>query len=274
MTSPAEATHPAAKDSVRGPQKIGMLLSSSNPMAEPEIQRMLPSDVVVLTTRLKHAASTPEALMGMTEKIEEGCDLLSDAGVDLIVFNCTAVSTFDPAMGAKISGRITAACGRPATTTSDALLEAFKALAVKRIVLITPYIESVNLREIEFLAHHGYEVVSQVGLGLLEGTSMAAVSPSKWVELASKHRDETADAYFLSCTAINVTSVIETLEGVLGAPVVTSNQAMLWHCLRLLGRNEPVNGLGALFRTPGTAMTPRSSDAAKSPRNYLEEPVK
>lgn len=274
MTSETGTRPPASRDSLPPPLKIGMLLSSSNPMAEPEIQRMLPPDVVVLTTRLKHAASTPEALIGMTEKIEEGCDLLSDAGVDLIVFNCTAVSTYDPAMGARISGRITSACGRPATTTSDALLSAFDALAVKKIVLITPYIESVNQREIEFLAHHGYEVISQVGLGLLEGKSMASVSPSEWVELAQRHKHDAADAYFLSCTAINVTSVIETLEGVLGRPVVTSNQAMLWHCLRLLGRNEPVNGLGALFRTPGAAVTPRGSYAAKSPRNHVEEPVK
>jgi len=260
MTAEAQAptaTDSAAwKDPARRPLRIGMLLSSSNPMAEPEIQRILPLDVSVLTTRLKHAASTPEALLGMTDKIEEGCDLLSDAAVDLIVFNCTAVSTYDPAMGAKIAGRITAACGRPATTTSDALLAAFEALKATRIVLVTPYIESVNLREIEFLAHHGYEVVSHVGLGLLEGTGMAAVTPSQWVDLVRSHRDDSADVYFLSCTAINVTSIIDTLERELGRPVVTSNQAMLWHCLRLLGRSEAVDGLGALFRITPTTATP------------------
>jgi maleate isomerase len=247
--SPTAADSADGKDPAQRPLRIGMLLSSSNPMAEPELQRVLPRDVSVLTTRLKHAASTPEALLGMTDKIEEGCDLLSDAAVDLIVFNCTAVSTYDPAMGAKIAGRITAACGRPATTTSDALLAAFQALKAKRIVLVTPYIESVNLREIAFLAHHGYEVVGHVGLSLLEGTSMAAVTPSAWVELTRSHRDDSADVYFLSCTAINVLSVIDTLERELGRPVVTSNQAMLWHCLQLLGRNEAVPGLGALFRT-------------------------
>jgi len=232
------------------PIKIGMLLPSSNPMAEPEIQRMLPSNVTVLTTRLKLAGSTAAALMGMTEKIEEASNLLADAAVDLIVFNCTAVSTFDPSMGDKISGRITDACGISATTTSEALLAAFKAMQAKRMVLITPYIEEVNLREVAFLEHHGYNVLSQVGLGLVEGTSMAAVPCEKWVDLARKHRDDSADIYFLSCTAINVTSVIDTLERELGRPVVTSNQAMLWHCLRLVGRNEPIQGFGRLFNLP------------------------
>lgn len=254
--APIVADSARTKDVANRPLRIGMLLSSSNPMAEPEIQRIVPPDVSVLTTRLKHAASTPEALLGMTDKIEEGCDLLADAAVDLIVFNCTAVSTYDPAMGAKIAGRITAACGRPATTTSDALLAAFAALKAKRIVLVTPYIESVNLREIEFLAHYGYEVVSDVGLGLLEGTGMAAVTPAQWVDLVRNHRDDSADVYFLSCTAINVTSIIEPLERELGRPVVTSNQAMLWHCLQLLGRSAPVDGLGVLFRTPPVPAAP------------------
>lgn len=239
-----------ATGAVCQPKKIGMLLPSSNAMAEPEIQRMLPSDVTVLTTRLKLAGSTAAALLGMTEKVEEASGLLADAAVDLIVFNCTAVSTFDPSMGEKISGRISAACGIPATTTSEALLAAFKVLRAKRIVLITPYIEEVNLREVDFLEHHGYEVVSQVGLGLLEGTSMAEVSPERWVDLARSRRDDSTDIYFLSCTAINVSSIIETLESELGRPVVTSNQAMLWHCLRRLGRNESIRGLGMLFEMP------------------------
>ena len=229
------------------PLKIGMLLPSSNAMAEPEIQRMLPPGVNILTTRLKLAGSSKAALLGMTEKIEEASSLLADAAVDLIVFNCTAVSTFDPRMGEQLSVRITDASGCPATATSDALLAAFKVLRAKRIVLITPYIEEVNLREVEYLKHFGFEVLSQVGLGLLEGTSMAAVPPAKWLELARSYRDDSTDIYFLSCTAINVSSIIDTLEAELGRPVVTSNQAMLWHCLRLLGRTEPVHGFGKLF---------------------------
>jgi maleate isomerase len=235
-------------DTVTKTLRIGMLLPSSNPMAEPEISRMLPAGVTVLTTRLKLAGSTREDLLGMTEKIEEASLLLLDAAVDLIVFNCTAVSTFDPAFGSAISGRVTAACGCPATTTSDALLAAFEALGVKRVVLITPYLKSVNLREIAFLKHYGIEVLSETGLELLEGTGMAAVTPSQWVELTRRNRDDSADAYFLSCTAINVSSVIDSLERELGRPVVTSNQAMLWHCLRKLGHDTPVQGFGALFR--------------------------
>lgn len=62
--------------------------------------------------------------------------------------------------------------------------------------------------------------------------------------------------HFLNCTGINVTSIIDALERELGRPVVTSTQAMLWHCLRLLGRVEAVDGLGALFRTKPPSAAP------------------
>lgn len=107
-------------------------------------------------------------------------------------------------MGSKISQRITDACGQPATTIAFALLAAFKALKVKRVVLITPYLKAVHLRKIACLEHYGIEVLSETGLDLVEGNGMAAVSPEEWVELARQNRDDSTDAYFLSCTAIHV----------------------------------------------------------------------
>lgn len=62
-------------DPVTKSLRIGMLLPSSNPMAEPEIARMLPPGVSVLTTRLKLAGSSREELLGMTEKLEEASQL-------------------------------------------------------------------------------------------------------------------------------------------------------------------------------------------------------
>jgi maleate isomerase len=40
---------------------------------------------------------------------------------------------------------------------------------------------------------------------------------------------------------------VERLEDRLGKPVITSNQAMIWRCMRLAGLNEPVPGFGKLF---------------------------
>ena len=61
-------------------------------------------------------------------------------------------------------------------------------------------------------------------------------------------RNDSADAYFLSCANIQSIDVIEQLERDLGKPVVTSNQAALWCSLRTAGIRDDVSGLGALLR--------------------------
>ena len=78
--------------------RIGMLLPSTNNAAEPQIQRMLPDGVAFHTTRLKLTGSSEADIMGMTERLEDGAKLLADASVDLIVFHCTAASTFRPGL--------------------------------------------------------------------------------------------------------------------------------------------------------------------------------
>jgi maleate isomerase len=225
-----------------------MLLPSSNPVGEPEVAAMLPSGISLHTTRLKLAGSSPEELLAMTAKVEEGAALLADAGVDLIGFNCTAVSTFDESMAENIRVRIGKASAVPAISTADGILAGFQALGVRRVVLLTPYIEAVNEREIAFLARHEIEVLSHSGLGLAEGQGMASIEPGEWYRRALALRNPQADAYFLSCTAIRVLPIIESLERDLGKPVVTSNQALVWHVLRTSGFRDAPPGMGTLLQ--------------------------
>ncbi|WP_429925361.1 maleate cis-trans isomerase family protein (plasmid) [Agrobacterium vitis] len=226
---------------------LGMLLPSSNPVAEPELTRMLPDGVSLLTTRLKLAGSSREELLGMTGQIEGAVPLLCDAGVDRIVFNCTAVSTFDVEMGNMLRQRIEKIAARPATSTADGVVAGLKALGAKRIALITPYISSVVERETAFLEHHGFEVVRAVGRDLDEGKAMSSVEPGQWYRWALDNAGCGADVFFLSCTAIRVIDIVATLERDLGVPVLTSNQAMLWWCLRNAGLNDSPEAFGRLF---------------------------
>ncbi len=227
--------------------RLGMLLPSSNPVAEPEIARMLPEGVSLNTTRLKLAGSTREDLLGMTGDVESGTALLCDAGVDRIVFNCTAVSTFDVEMGETLRKRIETVAARPATSTADAVVGALKALGASRIALITPYVSAVVERETAFLRQHGFEVVCAEGRDLAEGKAMSSVEPGQWYRWALEHRGSGADVFFLSCTAIRVLDIITSLERDLDAPVVTSNQAMTWWCLRGAGLQDQPEAFGRLF---------------------------
>jgi arylmalonate decarboxylase len=56
-------------------------------------------------------------------------------------------------------------------------------------------------------------------------------------------------ATFISCTNLPTADIIATLAQDTGAPVITSNQATLWACLRVVGCREPVLGYGTLLES-------------------------
>jgi maleate isomerase len=226
--------------------KLGMMLPSSNTIAEPQIAAMLPPGVSLHTTRLR-LRSGREAL-GMLEKLEEAAQLMADAHVDRLIFHCTAVSMHAPEIPAQITERVKAITSIPLTITSEAIVAALQQLNATKIVLMTPYDQATNDREVNFLQHNGVTVLKEKGLGIDSGVEMAAVEPEQWFRETVALRDPAADAYFVSCTTIRSADVIEALEDALGKPVLTSNQAMLWQALRDAGIDDRINGFGRLLR--------------------------
>jgi maleate isomerase len=227
--------------------RIGVLLPSPNVVAEGEINAMLPAGVSLHTTRLRLTGGSPEHLTRMADHVEAGAELLADANVDLIVFHCTAVSTYDVELEQRIKARIEAASGRPATTTAEALVAAFQALDARRTVLVSPYPQVLNQQETVFLARSQVTVISETGLNLPDAEAFAAVEPGQWYRHVKAARDDAADSYFLSCTAVRSALAIAPLERDLGKPVITSNQAMVWHALRRGGVQGSPRGFGQLF---------------------------
>ena len=227
--------------------RLGMILASRNTVAEPDAQAMLPAGVSLHTTRLQLVDTDPAALLRMTQEAEQAAALLASAGVGLIVFHCTAASTIDVDMGRKVAERIQRSTDVPATATSEALLDALRALEARKIVMLSPYPQAVNDAEVAFFAHHGITVIKEAGYLPPPGMGSPSAAPADWYRRALSLRMPDADAYFLSCTNIRAVTVIEVLERELQAPVISSNQAMIWHCLRKGGIRDAVPGYGRLF---------------------------
>jgi maleate isomerase len=233
---------------VYGTHRLGILVPSGNSVAETELRAMLPDSVTMLTTRLALRGSSEDELMAMLTDLDNAAALLGHAEPDAIAFHCTAVSTFAPHMAGEIRDRITAATGRPAIATADAILSAFRVLATKRVLLVTPYVEQVHRREIAFLVENGLTIVGGSWLGVDRNTEMARIAPEAIAAQVRKAASGiAADACFISCTAIRSAGVIADLEASLGIPVLTSNQVLVWHALHTLGVHQRVEGFGRLF---------------------------
>jgi maleate isomerase len=227
--------------------RAGILIPSGNSVAEPELRAMQVAGTSLLVTRLKLRGSSKPELMRMLDRLEAASELLADAQVGCIVFHCTAVSTFAPDLAHGIRERIEAASGVRCFTTADAILHALAHLKAGNVALLTPYIDDVHRREIEFLQSNGIRVVDGANLGIDTNAEMATLQPEAILDWASRHVAPEADACLLSCTAIRSAPVIAPLEARCGRPVLTSNQSMMWHLLRSSNIDDPVEGFGRLF---------------------------
>jgi len=134
----------------------------------------------------------------------------------------------------------------PTITTAQALTQAFRHFGIKKLVLISPYVKETNQLEVNYLDETGYTVVRELGLGL-ETHAYSTVTPEEWKKIVKENTRSDADGYFLSCTNTRMIEAIEDLERDLDKPVISSNQATLWACLKKLGIKHSDQKLGRLF---------------------------
>ena len=212
------------------------------------MQRYAPPGVQAHVTRLRMTGANHVPLAELLPRIVEASLALADARCDPIVFHCTASSMEAGVDGeAHLLEAMRNATRTQVATTATSTLAAMRALGLRRIALFSPYVTATHAHEVDFLEETGLSIVGGRCLGLSGSDEYLAVTPDDWLGIVSAETPGGADGVFLSCTNIHTPEVIEPLEGLLGRPVVTSNQAVLWHALRLRGIDDELTGLGRLF---------------------------
>jgi maleate isomerase len=239
--------------------RAGCIIPSSNRMVEQEMLTAFPAGVKMHVTRLRMTGPNRGPLDTVMPRIEEATRALTDARCQVVAFHCTANSMQEGLGGEE---RILAAmirAGAPqATTTATAIRRAFDALGARRVVLITPYDQQTTDHEAGFLHQAGYQVVQATGFALKGSDAYCATPPVFWRDRVLEAARGDAEVYFVSCANISVIGVIEELEQRLRRPVVTSNQAVVWDCVRRLGVVDRGSCPGLLFAR-GRAATPAHS---------------
>ena len=230
--------------------KIGVIVPSTNVCTEAEWARVMPEGVSFHVARtLLAGATSQDSYNKLADGAEGAAAHLRTAEIDLVSFVCTSGSFMVDrnALNAKMG----IAANAPSTTTADAVLAAFAELGVTKVALATPYLDVVNATEVEFLSKHGIQTVAcsglQLGVTAEERRLINRVPPEVVYRMAVDIDRPDAQAIFLSCTALPTYSVIDRIEQTLGKPVVASNPATLWHCLRALGINDRVPSYGLLL---------------------------
>ncbi len=229
--------------------KIGYVLLATEQTVQDDVIRLRPDGVGIHFTRAAIADSiTNETLAAQADLLAECASLLlPDGSLDVVCYACTSGSLV---IGEK---RVFAelkrgAANARATSLITGVIRALKTVQAKRIAVATPYLDEVNQREIEYLEQSGFEVLSICGLNLEKDSDMVRVSAEYIAEFALSQDREDADAIFISCGALRALEVVDEIEARAGKPVICSNQAMIWDCLRLAGIEDRIEGYGRLFR--------------------------
>lgn len=232
--------------------RIGLVTPSTNTTLEPELNRMVPAGVTVHAARVFQSGAQEQASYErMAADIATASMHLATAEVDVIAFGCTSCTYFvDPA---PIRATMARETGAPAVLTADAVVDALRHLGLRRIGLAGPRTEFVTRREVGFLLDNGFAVPTWncLGLGATDASrrSIGRVGPEEVRTLVRAVAGAGIDAVFVSCTQLPTAELIVELEDELGLPVVTSNQATLWACLRACGVTTPIRGFGRLLES-------------------------
>jgi len=228
--------------------RLGVLVPSSNTTVEIELRDALPRAISLHVGRLPLTRIAADSIVEILRPLDEESRKLASADVDLILLGATAPSFFNGlGYDREVSARIEAATGKPATTTSTALLEALHALGATRIALGAAYDDEVNAVAAGFLEANGFEVVSRVALGYVDNLQVGRLGIDSALDVGRRVDSADADAIVLACTNWVSMPAIAPLEAELGKPVISTTQASLWACLRRLGWTRPQDGAGTLL---------------------------
>lgn len=233
-------------------KRVGLVILATDHTTEPDYASMVASERVgIYVVRVHYAnPTTPENLRAMQPRLSEAAALiLPDEQLDALCYSCNSASVVigDAAVEQALQA------GKPGArvvTPPMATVRALRALGAKRISILTPYLAETSQPVAAYLAGKGFDIARFTCLGMEDDREMARIAPATLVELASEAMAPDADALIILCTALRAAAAAADIEAAIGKPVVTSNQATAWMCLRLCGDTSAMSQHGRLFTLP------------------------
>lgn len=195
-----------------------------------------------------HPLVTAKTLLQMKKNLPATAALFPDARpMDAIGYACTSGATvIGPDVVAAEIGQIHP--GIPVTNPISAVMEACRALQVRKLGFLTPYLPEVSAAMRDLLQDNGFQISA---FGSFEQGEERVISRiSEGSTLAALERlgaDPNCEAVFASCTNLRSFGILAKAEARIGKPVISSNQAFAWHLLKLAGVRAKKPALGRLF---------------------------
>lgn len=233
-------------------KRVGLIVLGTDHTSEADFARMVAGPRVgVFTSRVPYANPvTAENLAAMQPDLSAAADLiLPGEPLDVVCYSCTSASVVmgDEAVSSAIREAKPEA---PVVTPPMAAVTGLTVLGVTRIAMLTPYTLETSRPMVDYFLASGFQVTKLTCFGLDDDRVMARIDRPSLLAAAREAVTSDAQALFVSCTALRTASIIAEMEDALGIPVVSSNQASAWMCLRLVGESAAQPEFGRLMTLP------------------------
>ncbi|MDD9903537.1 MAG: hypothetical protein OXT06_08220 [Rhodospirillaceae bacterium] len=250
--------------------RIGMFIVGSEAVPEAEWWAMLPPGVSVHAARI--TAKTPWASwqaerngVELSEDLARGAAQFASMRLSAVVIGHSS-SSFVGGKGwdAAVADALSEIVGPDTAVTTNGLdtMAALRHLEVTRPYLVLPpwFNEATVATGVRYLSDHGLGPAGHLsydpgpdwrdvphsemyprGLGFAQ-----EIEPLHAQIMAGCPAD--ADGVLIAGTGFRCVAILDALEQALDRPVVSANQASLWHCLKLAGVNSDISGYGKLLK--------------------------
>ena len=173
---------------------------------------------------------------------------LADAGCDVIVWACTSGSFIGGLDWCRAqSSTLAEAIGRPATSTTLAIIAAIQHLGADTVDLLGTYPKPVTMVLNNLLEDADIQVDHAIALDAPEGKASFQLDLCREVKRLGGPSFGRSNPVIIPDTAANSLNLLTDLEAILQRPVVTAVQATLWYGLILLGVEPVAHDAGILF---------------------------
>jgi maleate isomerase len=241
--------------------RLGVIVPHAAIGTESELQAMAPDGVSIHATRVPLGVMRAGGVMDPTIALEpvrafadpplvdDAAELLAAAPLHAIGFGFTSSSYVrgavdDESLRQRLEARTH---GIPVAITSVSAVLGLRALGAERIALVDPpwFSPELTALGVDYFRDQGFEIVHAEAAAL--PSDQRAIHPGQLFEWVRGHVPENVEAIYIGGNGLRSVGVIQALEEDLHVPVLTANQALFWHLLRLAGTHVPVAGFGRVF---------------------------
>lgn len=249
-----------ARDNWGWRARIGMFIVANEAVPEAEWWAMTPEGVSIHSARV--VSKSPWPLEG---DLKRGAEQFAAMKLSAVVLGHTTSSLVGgKGWDEKMVEGLAAIVGRDRFVTTNGLdmQAALRAAVIKRpFLVVPPWFNDDSIRAGQaYFAERGFPLSGALrydpgrnwrsvphGEMYTQGLQFAQEIEPLYAQIRAACPKE-ADGVLIGGTGFRCVGLLAALEQDLKRPVISANQASLWHCLRQSGINEPRDGYGSLMR--------------------------